>query len=349
VRAVPIAFAALLACAPAARSNDDAAICETVARAVLAIDPPDDWRGPWQSPIRALAKASGGSVGIDADTWRSDRAQALDKLSREYLAQPSLLKAIAELTDDRWLFSVHRFGISSLHMAKVVEGSASCERFVFFDAPAGGPALLVAAPPVVTTAEPSAFCYRSKAYAGEVTGVPAFVVETDYDSTVELSFTPWRDGRWQQECQALVHFTDVFDVTDRFCRDADCEDMASYALPLVKNLDRQPESTRVAARSQNETFKAMKALAHADPQALQRLPTFGAEPSRYEFAPDSVDLPLTVGGMTYLVRVGHAAIGWRIYPDYLFAAYRLAAHALEPVAGLYVSKTRGKPVRATVD
>ena len=62
-----------------------------------------------------------------------------------------------------------------------------------------------------------------------------------------------------------------------------------------------------------------------------------------------VFLPIVVGGETYLGRVGHGAIGWRKAPDYLFAAYKKVGDSLEPVAGFYISKTRGKPLSATVD
>jgi hypothetical protein len=348
MQAIAIALALFLPCATEAQSRDDTAVCDAVARTVLAIDPPKDWRGPWQSPVRALGKASRGAISVDAQTWRSDKKQALDKLRQEYRAEPALLAAIGELTDGRWIFSVHRFGDSSLYMAKVIEGSASCERFVFFAAQAAGVARPIAAPPVVHDAEPFAFCYRTTAYAGEVGGVPAFIVETDHDSAVELSLTPWRDGDWQQECRVLIRFTDVFEVTERFCKDVDCQELANQALALAQKVDHRPEAAQEAGK-QSEKFKPMKELADADPRVLQRFPTFGANAPRYEFASDSVVLPLAVGGETYLARVGHAAIGWRIYPDYLLGAYKVVGHALEPVAGIYISKTRGKPVSATVN
>src|SRR5215831_2093354 len=70
VQAMAIALALFLPCATAAQtpaqSGDGTALCDIVARTVLAIDPPKDWRGPWQSPIRALGKASGGTISVDA-------------------------------------------------------------------------------------------------------------------------------------------------------------------------------------------------------------------------------------------------------------------------------------------
>jgi hypothetical protein len=343
-----VALALLLPSAAEAQSPD---VCATIAKTVLVVDPPDGWRGPWQSPIRALGKASSGTISIDGQAWPSDKDQALDKLRQEYRAGPSLLAAISDLTDGRWAFSVHRFGGSSLLMAKVIEGSASCERFVFFDAPSGGAAHAIAPPPMVKDAEPFAFCYRTKAYAAAVAGVPAFVVETDGDSTVELSLTPWRGGEWQRDCRVTIDFSDMFEITHRFCKTVDCSDMAEKALALVRKIDLAAPPAAEATR-QGAAFRAMKSLADKTPEAIRSLPTFGGtvDGSRdLEFAPDAVVLPLVVGGETYLARVGHYAVGWRVFADYLLAAYRLAGTSLEPVAGIYITKTRGKPLSATVD
>jgi hypothetical protein len=352
-RALSVALAVALPCALQAQSpGDKQGICRIVARTVLAIDPAGGWRGPWQSPVRALTKASGGIVSIDAEGWRGDKEKALDKLRQEYRAAPSLLAAIGDLTDDRWSFALHRFGESPLGLAEVIEGSASCQRFVFFAAPANEAAHSIVAPLVVRDAEPFAFCYRTAGYAGEVSGVPAFVVEDDQDSAVELSFTPWRQGDWQPECRVHVRFSEVFEVIERFCGQVDCRAMADHALSLIRKVDARPEDARQAADVAGDGYKAMKDLATSQPRDVQSLPTFGGSIQGHgnvEFAADAVLLPVVVGGETYLARVGHVAVGWRTSPDYLFAAYKRNGGRLEPVAGLYVSKTRGKPLSATVD
>jgi hypothetical protein len=336
-------------------SRKDEGVCNTVAQTVLALEPPLDWRSRWQQPLHALAKASGGIVSIDADGWRAEtKAQALDRLRQNYRAASSLTEAIGSLLDDSGTFSLRRFGGSSLSMAESVGGTASCQYFVFFDAPPAGAAHAVAAPPVVQNAEPFTFCVKTTGYAGEIAGVPAFVVETDRDSTVELSFTPWRDGGWQGQCKVVIRFSDIFEMTDRFCKDVDCNAMADQALSLTKKVDQAPQAAPEDANSQDATFKALKKLADDQPPDSQ-LPTFGGQihglfGSAYsEFAQDSVILPIVVGGETYLGRVGHAAVAWRTVPDYLFAAYKRVGDSLEPVAGFYISKTRGKPLSATVN
>ena len=336
-------------------SRKDQVVCNTVANTVLAIVPPPDWRSPWQQPLRALAKASGGIVRIDPDGWRAgSKAEALDRLRQKYRAVPSLTEAIGSLIDDNGTFSVHRFGGSTLNLAEGVGGTASCQRFVFFDAPPAGAAHTIVDPPVVQNAEPFTFCVKTTGYAGEVVGIPAFIVETDRDSTVELSFTPWRSGGWQQQCQVVVRFSDVFEVTDRFCKDVDCNAMANQALSLTKKVDQSPQAAPEDANGQDAKFTALKKLADDRPPSIQ-LPTFGGQihslfGSPYtEFAEDSVLLPIVVGGETYLGRVGHGAIAWRKVPDYLFAVYKMVGDSLEPVAGFYISKMRGKPLSATVN
>jgi hypothetical protein len=333
----------------------DQNVCSTIAQTVLAIDPSGGWRSPWQQPLRALAKAPGGIVSIDAEGWRAEtKAQALERLRQNYRAASSLTEAIGRLMDDSGTFSLYRFGASSLGMAESVGGTASCQYFVFFDAPPARAAHAVAAPPVVQNAEPFTFCVKTTGYAGEIAGVPAFVVETDRDSTVELSFTPWRDGGWQGQCKVVIRFSDVFEMTDRFCKDVDCNAMAEQALSLTKKVDRASQAAPDEANGQDATFKALKKLADDQPLDSQ-LPAFGGQThglygSAYsEFAQDSVLLPIVVGGETYLGRMGHAAVAWRTVPDYLFAAYKRVGDSLEPVAGFYISKTRGKPISATAN
>jgi hypothetical protein len=356
VRAVVAALALLSPCAANAQtpgeSRPDQAACSTVAQIALTANPSGGWRSAWQQPLSVLAKASKGIVSIDAEGWRAKtKGEALGRLRETYRAAPSLIEAVGGLLDGGDTFTLYRFGRSSLNLAETVGGTASCQRFVFFDAPPAGAARPIADPPVVQNAEPFTFCVKTTAYGGEVEGVPAFVVESDQDSTVELSFTPWREGAWQQQCQVVIRFNDVFEMTDRFCQGVDCNALADQALSLTKRFDQSSQAGQ-DADGQDAKFRALKELADNRPLDIQ-LPTFGGQihglfGNYNEFAPDSMLLPVVVGGETYLARVGRAAIAWRTVPDYLFAAYKKVGNGLEPVAGFYITKLRGKPLSATV-
>lgn len=354
-----IAVTLLLACTTAyaqvpgdARKEQDA--CNVVARTVLAIEPPPDWRSPWQRPLNALTKASGGIVRIDEKGWRAHTStQGLDRLRQDYRLTPGLAEAMASLAGDNGTLSISRFGESTLNLAESIGGTASCQRFIFFDAPRTEAAHAIVDPPVVQNAEPFTFCVSTTGYAGEVAGEPAFVVETDQDSTVELSFTPWRNGGWQQQCLVRIRFNDVFEMTDQFCKGVDCNEMAVQALSLARKVDQSPPAAQGDANEKDTKFKALKQLAEDQPPGAQ-LPTFGGQThglfgSYNDFAEDSVFLPIVVGGETYLGRVGHGAIAWRRVPDYLFAVYKKVGDSLEPVAGFYISKKRGKPLSATIE
>jgi hypothetical protein len=353
-----VALALLLPCAAQAQSSDprkDEGVCNTVAQTVLAADPSGGWRGPWQQPLDALTKSSAGAVGIDTERGPSEtKAAALDRLRQEYRAEPNLLEAVGNLTEGRFGVFLHRFGMSSLRLAEVVMGTASCQHFVFFDAPSAGAARAILAPPVAQTNDETAFCFKRTGYAGEIAGVPVFIVQQDKDSMVELSITPWRDGGWQRQCHIVIRFSDVFEATDRFCKDVDCNAMADQALSLTRKVDQRSQAAQEDANEQDKNFKALMKLADDQPLDIQ-LPTFGGQihglfgGAYSEFAPDSVLLPVVVGGEIYLGRVGHAAFAWRTVPDYLFAAYKRVGDSLEPVAGFYISKTRGKPISATVN
>ena len=320
--------------------------CTAVSQALLSINPPGGWRGPWGLPVAALDKASQGAVVIDAEGWRAETSQAgLDKL-RELRASQPLRDAIGKLTGgSNWLFSLHRFGRSSLHMAQVMQGTMHCRRFEFFDTSSTGASRLTA-PPIATTNDETAFCWTRSAYAGEVAGVPAFITQDDRDDVVGLSITPWQDGQWQTSCRVTVKFTPRFEVTERYCSGMDCAAIADQALEFAKTIDRGA----ALAGNPNESFRILKKLAEDDPPDDDLRALRGTFDNAYsQFARQSVMMPVTVGGETYLGRIGHAALGWRISPDYLFAMYKKGNYGLEPVAAVYISKTRDKPLSVTIE
>jgi hypothetical protein len=319
--------------------------CTAVSQALLSIDPPGGWRGPWGLPLAALDKASQSVVVIDADGWSPASPQAAVEKLHELRASQSLKDAIGKLTHDTWMFSIRRFGQSSLRMAEVIEGTLHCRRFEFFDvSPTGASA--VSAPPIVAADGGTGFCWTVSAYAGEVAGTPAFIVQSDSDDVVGLSITPWRDGQWQMSCRVTVKFTPQFEVTERYCSGVDCAAVANQALAFAKTIDRGAALVGDA----NESFRALKKLAEEDPPGDNLRDLQGTFDNAYsEFARQSEMIPVMVDGETYLGRIGHAALGWRISPDYLFALYKKGGYGLEPIAAVYIRKTRDKPLSVTIE
>ena len=319
------------------------ALCHVVARTITSLMPAEVSDGRRSSPIEVLGKSSGGVVSIDAEAWPTAAPGGLTaRLRDEYKAPPDLLQAIGPLSPR----NVFRFGGSSLFLGRTVQGSANCQGFTFFDARPGGPSRLVKGPEGVGLGEEAAFCFGQEGHAGQVDGVPAFIVQRDGQSTVELSVVPWRDGSWQKSCRVTLSFDNGFDATERFCAGVDCNEMAEQARTLAKELDESlrpnlglPDMSRLAAQAGLD----------------KRVPTFGEQPKNADhdvyadFQGDAIFLPIVVGNEMYLARLGRAGFAWRRSPNYLFAAYRMTGDRLEPVAGIFVDLVRSSLTDAQVD
>jgi hypothetical protein len=322
-------------------------LCDTLAKIIASAKPPAKPPGPWASPVHTLDEISGGVVTIDDRGWRPEkREDLLKKLRDEYRASPELLEAVGQQANPSSMPTIHRFGRSSLYLSPTIQGTAYCQRFIFFEAPAGATAHTTEAPPIVQTADETAFCWKRSGVAGEIAGVPAFIVQSDKDSTVELSVTPWRGGKWENACRVTVTFANDFEATDRFCQGVNCDAMAERARWLAEGLDK---SHRFGSG-----ILYRKELA-ADGRLDDYLPTFGGKiqdgyrASYTEFASDTIFLPIVVGSEMFLGRIGHAAFAWRTAPNYLFAAYRMTGNRLEPVAGIYIARIRARPEDIKVD
>jgi hypothetical protein len=306
-------------------------VCDTLAKAAYAVAPPSDGTNKWWSPVRTLDKASDGVRRIDTAGWSAERPDdLLDKLRREYRAVPDLLEAIGQQAKYYPVPTIRRAGKSALHFSESVQGTASCQTLVFFEADDAATTRLIDVPPRAFPHGPMALCSNVSGYAAEVAGAPAFIIQTDSGNSVELSVTPWRDHAWEKTCRVIIGFRNDFEVTEQSCEGPDCSKMAARALDLVKQLDQSP---------------------HVGPTNMSQL-AFDAGLSDLTlggglFSRESTFVPIVVGGEMYLGRVGHATtVGSRELPDYLFAAYRQVGERLQPVAHIYITKRRDTPVSA---
>lgn len=267
------------------------------------------------------------------------KADAVGTMQSEFHATPRLVEAIKSAAE--FSIDLERFGGSNLHMAVAVQGSAGCQYMTFFaTAPDGTSDLIAETPPVLRDKPEGALMpcsgAGSLAHAGTAGGQPAFIVDIGADQDQEFNITPWRDGAWQKACTVTVRYSATFTVTDRSCKDVDCAKLGDLARTLAMTFDRDPKSLPIAKSSDPEL------------SGPRNLPTFRPVIDHETFAPESIATPVTFEGQAYIARLGHRAIGWRYFPDYLFGLYRQAGDRLEPVAGITIEKKRDTPVEITV-
>jgi len=319
-------------------------LCRAFAEPLGKSSPTVDQKGrPWVRPAQTLTSRPDSVVHLDPGKDMKV-SEAESALAGEFHASPSLVKAVRDLAGVSGYLRLHRFGNSALYAASENGGSANCQSFVFFEV-TDGKADLVDDPPIIVNGRNGVllFCtgFGVETSVGEIRGQPALIVEIGKDQDEEIRITPWRDHSWQKECQVNIHFGADFTVAEQQCQGVDCAVVAGRARALAMQYDKDPGSLEQLPKP-DEKYQRWLA-------GPVELPTFG-KPSQAQqgFGEESVALSVVLGGATYIARLGHGAIGWRKYPDYLLALYRPRGDELEPVAGILVAKTRGKPEQVTV-
>jgi hypothetical protein len=284
------------------------------------------------------AVADGLRSGISALAYSPARtiakADAAEIMRSEFHATPRLVEAIKSLAE--YSVDLQRFGESSLRMAVSVQGSAGCQFIAFFaTAPDGTSDLIEGIPPILRDKPEGSLLpcsgAGSLAHAGTAGGEPSFIVDIGADQNNDFNITPWRNGTWQKACTVAVHYSATFTVTDRSCNGVDCAKVSELARDLAMKLDSDPNSLPPMS-------KPGPALT-----GPSELPTFRPVIDHETFASKAIATPVTFEGQQYIARIGHRAIGWRTFPDYLVGLYRQPGAEIEPVAGIFIEKKRDKP------
>jgi hypothetical protein len=307
------------------------------------------------SLLQALEQQAPDVFATGAVELHGDMGTVVAWMRSSYRVSPPLSDALNRVASygTGWATDLYRFGRgkSGLRMIESSQGTAHCQVFVFFDVAPDGSARLVDAPPGT---RPGQLCAGTSGNAGEVAGVPTFVVEDQKlpANNIVVSLTPWQQDGWQRTCRIDFRFSAVYRVDERACQGVDCDRIESEVLRQVDRVDRKaPEETN-NPRVDRAAFDRMKAL--APDHASKFLPGFPRDkPSLFsssflEFG-DATFVPIVVDGETYLGQIGHGAFWRTTTPDYLFAAYRLADGRLEPVAAFYIGKARGALLGVTTE
>ena len=288
----------------------------------------------------------GGGPNFDVGSRRT-LSQALPGTFKPTPALESALSSLAGSGGDPR--NLRHTGSGALHAAFTGAGSANCQSYVFFEMTPDGRADEVADPPIIVNGRDGKlmFCTGFGVWPaiGQMGGDPAFIAWIGKDQDEEVRLTPWRDHAWQRECRIAVHYAADFAVDEQYCRGIDCAVVSERARALAMQFDKDPGPFAQLPKIDDKSLALLSASAE--------LPTFGKGSSSLQgFGEDSVAFSVVLGGATFIARLGHGAIGWRRYPDYVLALYRPLhtsdGDALEPVAGIHIAKTRSKPVEVTV-
>jgi hypothetical protein len=238
---------------------------------------------------------------------------------------PAITKA---LSADNWTVTVQHLRGTTIYAASSVQGTLHCQQIVFLQRSERGAATMIPPPRVQ---EPDDLCWTSFAYFGDVLGQPAFITrdslsKTSSADTIEVVFR--RPSGWSRGCGLKLTYRFAYEVTERFCGDADVCKAAEARAPSLAAAGKP--SADVAAFSK-------RALDLYDVPQFQ---TFGAKP-KTEF-PDysNVDyVPLKLGGQDYVAAVGIGGVGWREIGDTLISVFRPEGSTLKPLAGVVVARS----------
>ena len=256
---------------------------------------------------------------------------------------------------------------SDLHVIEGFGGTASCAQFQFLRTTTRGQAdFLPSLPPKGASDGDNLICsgYGNNGYLARVAGSDAFV-ETMTDATddnYKFRVVPLQHGHWGTACEVEANFRSEYKISKIFVptngpvnekalenvaaqiveRHAVLSDTTSFSFgPRVPRRDEKPlrAMSELAAMMQG---RGRLGLDKPEPVAM---PAFGREKGLDPFQESLADVdnyPLVLDGKTYLMTIGHCAIGWRVSHDSGLILYSLNAGKLEAVAAAIVSQSQGR-------
>lgn len=251
----------------------------------------------------------------------------------------------ADLTGDLDWFS--RLSVTKLGRTEVValwdiQGTAHCSSYFFLLVSEGAPARRIEEP---RSPEVQDLCWTESGWLGEIAGHPAFAVQSRAITTpsYRATISPWHGDRWGEACAVEAQFEALYRLDEADYRASAWPALAAIAPQIAsdRSLDDDAPTYRFGLPGDEAKYQAMLALTD---QASGPMPRFGTQPRGYDwFDPDSsAYFPLVVDGETYLARIGHGSLGWRVSGDYLLGVWDLQDGKLTPLAGAIIALEVGK-------
>jgi hypothetical protein len=236
-----------------------------------------------------------------------------------------------------------------------VGGTAKCETFLFFQTVKNGRAQLLPELPRKGGSDgQNSICsgFHDDGYLARVNRVDVFLElssgETDHNYTFRV-VSP-REGHWANACSVEARFRTMYRVDKVFVPND-----GPVSVPSLMAVAAQIVEQRAGVRDskaftfgppipdgEKERVRTMIELAAR--VEVVPVPAFGAEKELGQFHESlaSADFyPLILGGRAYLVRLGHATLGWRVFSESILVLYTLKEGNLEPVGSAIVQQGRG--------
>jgi hypothetical protein len=315
------------------------------------------------APCQQLATVAGG---LPQQVWR-DGFRALgphltlakwdDKLTPLEARLAALPAVKTALADEDGGYKVYVQPLApGLFVASDTQGTLECQSFVFLQVGPGGDAKIVPDPPAFTDR-----CWTDAGQAGRAFGRPAFVETSDFTdpagNTQRVAVTPWTGAGWGPSCQLTLTYRVSFELSERFCDDAD---VCAAAAPLAADIaaahgKASPDAPFGYGPSPSAGDLALLDRvggAKPDEMTTPLFPTFGAKAKTAfdGYSYNGVALfPLRLKGAAYIAAIGYGGVGWREIGDSLLAVYALDGDRLKPLAGFVIVKSVTGLASADVD
>lgn len=327
---------------------------------------------PQDNPWDVLTKAARPLVDTKGETETrallgnvADDAEALDRFVSRFNPSDELRGAWIDAVEESHV-DVRRLADSDLHMITNTGGSASCYRFTFFRAPAGGQAQLLPPLPLKSDRDgENLICGKSGSdgYLARVGDVEGFLETHERGEnflqrgfSFSYRFVPLRDGRWDKACavdaayQARYRTSAVFVPAAGALTAAQLETLAAQIVERREAVGDAKDFSHGSPLSEMEKDEFARLAELIGKMDSEPVPTFGRDAelsAGQETLVAGESLPIVLDGRVYLLRLGTGQLGCCYFPGPILIFHALRDGKLEAVGSAVVEKSRGTLVSAS--
>lgn len=353
-----IVILAVVAATAASAQSDETALCERVAAHIrdnrqFMAGQNVDILDVLNSGATRLVEAASPRIEVRRVETDSEIREFLGEFDARFGHSPSVESLVRQAA--RWAqrLSVYAFPGSDLGMITMEDdGTANCVDFSVFRGGAKS-ALLAPVPKKGDSDGENLICggYGQDGQWTRIGPTEAFI-EIDRDvmaSNVAIRVVPWRDDAWRPACWVDIRSQSGFRPPQVFVPDDSLLTRDRFASVAAQIAEKWFKT------SDHDTFEFGPPLPDSDRPTIERLdplvealgdqfPQFGRDQldgfhASFASRPDAY--PLVLDGGSYVVRVGHAGVGWRESPDVLVAVYSLVNGKPQPIISAFVERQRG--------